>query len=112
MHRSARLRSDIPLDVNPLISLKLPNVVGAVPEQHERDPGQPIEAIGEIVLAPIDLFRDGLGVAFVGPAVKAARVPVEQRHETFPRVRVYGIGSSTKSGQARPAARHQSRNWR
>ncbi|UWU12487.1 hypothetical protein [Sinorhizobium medicae] len=58
--------------------LELKDVVGAISEEHERDAGEPVEPIGRAVLAAIDLLRDGLGVALVGPAVQVAYVPIEQ----------------------------------
>jgi hypothetical protein len=44
MHRRARFRSDIAVDLQALVSLELKDVVGTVPQQHKRDPRQSIEA--------------------------------------------------------------------
>lgn len=84
MQHSAGFRSDIA--VHALVGLELKDIVRSVAEQHERDPRQPIEAGGQAILAVVDLLRDGLGVALVGPAVKVPGVPVEQRHQAFPRI--------------------------
>ncbi|ATB02171.1 hypothetical protein BWO90_08685 (plasmid) [Sinorhizobium meliloti] len=60
-------------------------------EENERDPRKSVEPVGQAVLTAVDLLRDGLGVALVGPAVQIPRVPVEQRHQAFPRIGVHRI---------------------
>ncbi len=86
MHRSTGFRSDIAVDLQALVGLELKDVVGAVAEKNERDPPQSVKPISQAVLAAVDLLRDGLGVALAGPAVQLACVPVEQRHQAFPRI--------------------------
>ncbi|WP_234895360.1 hypothetical protein [Sinorhizobium meliloti] len=65
MHRSTVLWAYVAVDLEALVSLKLKDIVGAVAEQHERDPGQPVKSIRQAVLAAVDLLRDRLGVALV-----------------------------------------------
>ncbi|RVI98237.1 hypothetical protein CN183_31465 [Sinorhizobium medicae] len=109
MHRSTGFRSDIAVDLQPLVGLKLKDVVGAVAEQHERDPGEPVEPFRQAILAAVDLLGDGFGVAFVGPAVQVSRVPVKQRHQAFPRVgidriRILDEVRAVEAGRAAPVA--------
>jgi hypothetical protein len=78
VHCGARFRPQIAVDVQSVISSELPDVVGAVSEENEGDPRQTVEPIRQAVLSTVDVLSDGLGVAFIGSAVKPARVPVEQ----------------------------------
>ncbi|CCM70409.1 hypothetical protein BN406_04127 (plasmid) [Sinorhizobium meliloti Rm41] len=112
MQHSAGFRSDIAVHPEAMVGLELKDIVRSVAEQHERDPRQPIEAGGQAILAVVDLLRDGLGVALVGPAVKVPDVPVNRGTSPFHGSALTASGSLTKSEQSRPAARHQLRNWR
>jgi len=109
MHRSTGFRTNIAVDLQPLVSLELKDVVGAVAEKNERDPRQSAKPISQAVLAAVDLLRDGLGVAFAGPAVKVPGVPVEQRHQAFSRigidrVRILDEIGAVEAARAAPVA--------
>lgn len=102
MHGSAGFRSDIAVDLQALVGLELKDVVGAVAEKNERDPRQSVKPISPAVLTAVDLLRDGLGVAFAGPAVQVACVPLEQRHQAFPRIGIDRVGILNEVGADQP----------
>lgn len=109
MHRSTGLWAYVAVDLEALVSLKLKNVVGAVSEKNERDASQPVKPVCQAVLAAVDLLRDGLGVALVGPAVQIACVPIKQRHQAFPRIgidriRILDEVRAVEAGCAAPIA--------
>ncbi|MDE3854386.1 hypothetical protein I7F30_05015 [Sinorhizobium meliloti] len=91
MHRSTGLRAYVAVDLQPLVSLELKDIVGAVTEENERDPGEPVKPVGQAVLAAIDLLRDRLGVALVGPAGSDLGCPSRTEAPGLPKGGVYRV---------------------